>query len=69
MGDTFVVKATPADIMREALRDLTRHLPSAKGMDPASRATLFRAELERRQARAKQALDDAAQAPQERDHA
>lgn len=56
------VKPAPEDIMREALRDLGRHLPSARGMDPASRANMYRNELERRRGVARQALSDAAAA-------
>ena len=63
MGDPVIVRATPEEIMRQALRDLAAHPPSAKGMDPASRASMFRAELERRQMRARRALDEAATLP------
>lgn len=56
---THIVRATPEEIMREALLDLVAWPPNAKGMDPASRAALFRAELERRRERARRALDEA----------
>lgn len=59
---TFIVRPSAADVMREALRELETSEPSAKGMDPASRAALYRAELERRRLRARRALDDAARA-------
>lgn len=63
MGDAIIVRPTAEDIMRQALRELAMWPPSAKGMDPASRAAMFRAELERRRERARKALADVARMP------
>ena len=60
-----VVPISKAAVYREALLELLAHVPSARGMDPASRASMYRAELERRRMRASRALDDAVGLPED----